>query len=81
MNKKIKMLALGLTVVLLPTIGQAYVGPGAGLSAIGSFLALVLALFAAVLGFLWYPIKRLFKGNKGPTLEEKDNLTTSDLNE
>lgn len=42
----------------------AYIGPGAGLSAIGSLLALVVALIVAIFGFLWYPIKRLMKKNK-----------------
>ncbi len=39
----------------------AYVGPGGALSAIGSFLALIAALLFAVVGFLWYPIKRLLR--------------------
>ncbi len=39
----------------------AYVGPGAGLSAIGALLAIVLAVVVAVLGFVWYPIKRLMR--------------------
>jgi hypothetical protein len=39
----------------------AYIGPGAGLSAIGSLLALLAAIFLAIFGFVWYPIKRLLK--------------------
>jgi len=50
---------LGL-VALAPVPALAYVGPGAGLSAIGTFLALVAAVFLAIVGFIWYPIKRLF---------------------
>ena len=37
----------------------AYVGPGAGLSALGSLFALLAAVVVAIFGFLWYPIKRL----------------------
>lgn len=40
---------------------MAYIGPGAGLSAIGAFLALVAGLAVAVFGFLWYPIKRVIR--------------------
>ena len=40
---------------------MAYVGPGAGLSAIGAFLALVAGVFVAIVGFIWYPIKRLIR--------------------
>ena len=43
--------------IVAPTVAQAYIGPGAGLSAIGSLLALVAAVFVAIFGFLWYPIK------------------------
>jgi len=41
-----------------------YIGPGAGLSAIGAFLALVFAVIVAMFGFVWYPIRRLIKGRK-----------------
>jgi hypothetical protein len=45
----------------------AYVGPGAGLSAIGSLIALIGAIVVAILGFLWYPIKRLMRKKQKPT--------------
>lgn len=44
---------------VIPAVAMAYVGPGAGLSAIGTVLALIGAVFLGVFGFLWYPIKRL----------------------
>ena len=40
---------------------MAYVGPGAGLSAIGSLAALIGALFFVVAGFVWYPTRRLIR--------------------
>ena len=52
---------------LLPLPAYAYVGPGAGLSAIGSVFAVIAAVFMGVVGFVWYPIKRLLKrGSKTP---------------
>lgn len=39
----------------------AYVGPGAGLSAIGVLVALLGTLALAIVGFVWYPLKRLFR--------------------
>ena len=42
----------------------AYIGPGAGLSAIGSVLALVGAVLLMILGFIWYPVKRILAGRK-----------------
>ncbi|MEO5367631.1 MAG: hypothetical protein H7831_15005 [Magnetococcus sp. WYHC-3] len=64
---------LGCIVVTVVTIllpvqqAHAYVGPGAGLSAIGTALALLSALLLAVLGFLWYPLKRLWKRLRKPS--------------
>lgn len=48
----------------------AYVGPGAGLTAIGTMVAVIAALVLAVVGFVWYPLKRAF-GKKRPA-ETKD---------
>lgn len=41
-----------------------YIGPGGALSAIGSLLALVAAVGLALVGFVWYPIKRLMRRRK-----------------
>jgi hypothetical protein len=46
---------------LWATPAFAYLGPGAGLAAIGAFLALILGMIAAVFGFIWYPVKRLLR--------------------
>jgi hypothetical protein len=46
---------------LAPGAASAYVGPGAGLTAIGTVLALFAAVALAIVGFVWYPLKRLFK--------------------
>ncbi len=53
------------------SLAQAYIGPGAGLTAIGSVLAFIGALFLLVLGFLWYPIKRFLKRRKKDTGENE----------
>jgi hypothetical protein len=49
------------TILVVPLPVAAYVGPGAGLSALGSLLALLAAVVVAIFGFLWYPIKRLLR--------------------
>ena len=59
-------------VVLVAAIGAAmsfsspalaYVGPGAGLSAIGTLVAVVGAVLLAIVGFVWYPVKRLLRAS------------------
>lgn len=51
----------------------AYMGPGAGLTALGSLVALVGAIALAVVGFLWYPLKRMFSRSKRPAAPPKDD--------
>ena len=58
-------------VCLLPRSAMAYIGPGAGLSAIGAFIAVVVGIILAIFGFLWYPIKRLLR-KRTPTEETED---------
>ena len=53
--------ALLLAAVLTPSLAQAYIGPGAGVSAIGAALALLAAVFFAIVGIVWYPAKRLIR--------------------
>lgn len=48
---------LALTLWTQPAL--AYVGPGAGLSAIGAVLALLAGILLSLVGFVWYPIHRL----------------------
>ena len=42
----------------------AYIGPGAGLGAVGALAALVGAALLIVVGFVWYPARRLMRGWK-----------------
>ena len=55
-------LVTALTVAPDPAL--AYVGPGAGLTAFGTVLALVAAVGLALVGFVWYPVRRLLRGRK-----------------
>lgn len=67
--------AIGLAGLAAAAPALAYVGPGTGLSVIGSILALVGALFLALLGFIWYPIKRWRNAAKTQS-ERKENAAT-----
>ncbi len=58
---------------------HAYVGPGVGLSAIGSVLAFIGAVLLLIVGFLWYPIKRLIKRpDKSPAAGEAESSADAD---
>lgn len=43
----------------VPQGAEAYIGPGAGIAAIGTVIALIGGILLAILAFIWYPIKRL----------------------
>jgi len=59
---------IAVAAALSPAAAFAYIGPGAGISAIGTALALIAAVLLAIVGFIWYPIKRLLAGRrKTPT--------------
>lgn len=58
-------LGVWVTVTMVcPSVAFAYIGPGAGLSMVGSFLALLGAILLAIFGFVFYPIRRLLRRRK-----------------
>jgi hypothetical protein len=60
------LLTLTLTLTLtLPLPAFAYLGPGGGITAIGALIALVLAVLYTFFGFIWFPLKRLYKKISG----------------
>jgi hypothetical protein len=56
----LSLLAAGLFAAA-PDSVFAYGGPGSVISSIGAFLAAVAALLAALFGFIWFPLKRLYQ--------------------
>lgn len=60
--KRVSPLVLTTGLLLLTAAeAQAYIGPGAGLSAVGAVIAVAAAMILAVVGFVWYPVKRLMR--------------------
>ncbi len=77
MKKLSKPIGLSLLSLLLTLLisqpAMAYVGPGTGLVAIAAFIALAVAVLAALLGFLWFPLKRLLR--KHQPISSEDQVT------
>jgi uncharacterized membrane protein len=75
MHKQIYFSLVILSGVLLsPTVTMAYVGPGAGLTMLGSLWGLILAVVFIVFGLLILPIKIMrnkMKKNKAAEEQEK----------
>ncbi len=61
--RRVGSLAL-LLAVAMPQPAHAYIGPGAGLGAIAVTVAFVLGIVLLLVGFVWYPLKRMMKSRK-----------------
>ena len=55
---------LGAALLYSASPAFAYIGPGAGLGAIVITVALAVGVVLLIVGFLWYPLKRMLKGKK-----------------
>ena len=67
---------LSLAICAIAGPAAAYIGPGAGLSAIGTVLAVVGAGLLLILGFVWYPVKRMLRRGKGSNAAADDTAMT-----
>ena len=57
----------------IDTIANAYIGPGMAGGAIAATTGVIIAIFAAIFGILYYPIKRFFKNKKQKKTNEQIN--------
>jgi uncharacterized membrane protein len=71
MNTRSYQVAIFVLICVPGSLAHAYVGPGAGLSAIGSVLAFIGACLLVIVGFIWYPVKRMLKRKKTPAAEQE----------
>lgn len=63
-----------LAIAVVPKTALAYGGPGSIVSGVGALLALVAAVFAAVFGFIWYPMKRLVRLLRARSREDRADV-------
>ena len=50
---------------------SAYVGPGLGMGAIGVIIGIIAAILLAILGVIWYPLKRMLRKNVSTEAQSK----------
>jgi hypothetical protein len=63
-------LAAAMVLCFLPQTAFGYIGPGAGLSAIGALLAVIVGVVVAILGFVWYPLRRILRKRRSAAADE-----------
>ena len=57
-------IATVLILISLSSSVYAYIGPGMGGGIILATIGIVIAIFAAIFGIIWFPIKRLIQKRK-----------------
>ena len=70
-------LAAGVTSIifsLITTSSFAYLGPGMGGGVIAATLGIVVAIFAALFGLIWFPVKRLLKKQKERKQQKQNKI-------
>ena len=73
MNRSI--LVLSLFLISMPS--YAYLGPGVGGGAIAAVIGFFAAIFLALWGILYYPIKRALKNKKEKKIASKESKSDS----
>jgi hypothetical protein len=76
-GRVLRNVALVLGVACLPSAALAYIGPGAGLSIVGSIVAVLGTIVVAIVGFVWYPIRRMLKKRRAAAAKAEMKNTTS----
>ena len=59
-----KLISSSIIFCLIATSSFAYLGPGVGGGVIAATLSIIVAIFAALFGLIWFPVKRLLKKRK-----------------
>jgi hypothetical protein len=70
-----KLMLITLLFFFLNTPSYAYLGPGVGGGVIAATIGVIVAIFAALFGLIWFPVKRLLKKRKE---KKEDNLNKVD---
>ena len=64
-----KLTLITLLFFSITTSSFAYLGPGVGGGVIAATIGIIVAIFAALFGLIWFPVKRLLKKRR----EKKEN--------
>ncbi len=71
---KISIKGIAIFVMVFSGTVSAYVGPGAGLTLIGSLIGLVVAIVTALAIILFWPIRALIRKIRGKKVAEEETV-------
>tara|TARA_B100000123_G_C25433540_1_gene298477 strand:- start:275 stop:502 length:228 start_codon:yes stop_codon:yes gene_type:complete len=63
---------------LISNPSYAYLGPGLGGGVIAATIGIIIAIFVALFGIIWFPLKRLIKKIRSNQDKQNNNNNKSD---
>ena len=69
-----KLIFSSIIFCIISTPSFAYLGPGVGGGVIAATIGIIVAIFAALIGLIWFPVKRLFKKRKEKKEQQQDKI-------
>ena len=63
-NRNLRIIYFIIFLVLIQNTAYAYIGPSMGGGLILATIGVIVAIFAALFGLIWFPFKRLLKKRK-----------------
>jgi hypothetical protein len=70
----LKKIPLILILILIENTAFAYIGPGMTGGVFAATIGIIVAIFAALFGLIWFPVKRLLKKRKEKADLKKNKL-------
>jgi hypothetical protein len=70
----LKKISLILILILIENTAFAYIGPGMTGGVFAATIGIIVAIFAALFGLIWFPVKRLLKKRKEKADLKKNKL-------
>ena len=69
-----KLIFISTIFCLITTTSFAYLGPGVGGGFIAATIGIIVAIFAALFGLIWFPVKKLLKKRKEKKEQQQDKI-------
>ncbi len=70
----LKFISISFILCLISTSSFAYIGPGVGGGVVAATIGIIVAIFAAIIGLIWFPIKRLLKKRKVEKEQQQNKI-------
>jgi hypothetical protein len=70
----LKKIFLILILISIENTASAYIGPGMTGGVFAATIGIIVAIFAALLGLIWFPIKKMLKKRKEKVALKNDKL-------